>query len=410
MLTGRVSATLIALAAAGAASPTRAGEPDPIDPERLPDEVPRLDVTGTATVAGEDPAGLTLVPVIGPIFNPEFQLMITGGAILSFRTTRTDLRLNRSTLMAAAGYSTNGAVFAGGVFNSYWAGDAFRLKAVATIKDMPDNFWGTGYDNGRNVPQGAATTQFERFWWEVRAEPSFRLIGPLYGGGSVHWTETRARNVNPRMRTDPDFIATGRRNALFGFGPTLSLDTRDVPDAAWRGFLVKAAASFFGADDPSRDFNQVEIDYRQYVPIVKKGWTLAWNVWTRMTFGNVPWHEMPQLGMQPSFRGYFTGQFRDKRAYTAVVEYRHMLHGGRYTGEDSKIESDDIWQFLGNRLGFVVFGGFGGVGRNIEDFENVAPIGGGGLRFLVSGRLHLRADIGVGIESGAFYLGVNEAF
>ena len=87
-----------------------------------------------------------------------------------------------------------------------------------------------------------------------------------------------------------------------------------------------------------------------------------------------------------------------------------MLHGGKYRGEDPKIRSANVWEFFENRLGFVAFTGIGGVGRDLSDFENVAPIVGGGLRFLVAGRLHLRADVGVGIESGGFYLGVNEAF
>jgi hypothetical protein len=275
---------------------------------------------------------------------------------------------------------------------------------------MPDNYWGTGFRDARDVPQGKDTTQFERFWWEVQVEPLVRVVDPIYVGGNVTLTETRARNTNPRMQQDPDFLETGRRNFLFGAGPTVSIDTRDVPDAARRGLMVKASATFFGLRESDRAFTQVELDYRQYVPIVKPGWTLAWNLWTRMTFGDVPWHEMPQLGMQPSFRGYFSGQYRDKRAYTAVVEYRHMFNGGKYEGEDAKIESANVGEFLENRLGFVVFGGFGGVGRDIQDFDKIAPIGGAGLRFLVSGRLHLRADVGFGYESGGFYLGANEAF
>lgn len=389
-----------------------AGAPE-YDERNVPERLPRIELqTETTTVA--KPGGLTLLPVVGPIYSPEFELMITGGVIMNFRTNARDLRLNKSTLMAAVGYSTNGAFFFGGAFTSFWAEDFFRLNTFATIKDMPDNYWGTGFDNGRNVPSGEDTTQYERFWWELKVEPLFRMYRRLYLGANLYWTETRARSTNARMAQDPDFLASGRQNRLFGIGPTLQLDTRDVPDAAWKGFLVKISAAFYdqflGEEDGDVRYEKLEIDYRHYVPIVKPGWTLAWNLWTRVTFGNTPWHEMPQLGQQSSFRGYFAGQYRDLRAYTAVVEYRHMLHGGKYGGEDAKIRSENVWQFFGNRLGFVAFAGLGGIGRNIEDFENVLPIAGGGIRFLVAGRLHLRADIGVGLDSGGFYLGVNEAF
>ncbi len=414
---GRVASGLVLVVVAllgsdrALAKSSEVGHPG-VDPDRVA-RIPRVQVvTETSTVPGEKPGGLTFVPIAGPIYSPEFQLMITGGAILAFRTKPSERDLNKSTLMAAAGYSTNQSVFFGSIFNSYWAQDSIRFVVYGTLKDMPDRYWGVGYDAGRF----GQVNRYKRFWWEVKGEAFFRAYGPLYLGVNILATETRAREVPPEMSEDPTYAETGRQNYLFGLGPSFSLDTRDVPDAAYTGYYFKIAATFFGASRSDLDFDALEFDYRQYVPIVKPSYTLCWNVWSRLTFGKVPWHDLPQLGMQSAFRGYFAGQYRDKLAYTAVVEYRHMFHGGRYASQDANPKGKNAWEWLANRLGFAAFAGMGGVGTNFTDWfkqgeqVTVLPIVGGGLRFLISGRLHIRADVGVGIESGGFYLGVNEAF
>jgi hypothetical protein len=66
------------------------------------------------------------------------------------------------------------------------------------------------------------------------------------------------------------------------------------------------------------------------------------------------------------------------------------------------------------RLGFVAFGGVGGVARSWTNFrsDGLLPGGGVGLRFKLDKKNHInyRIDVGVGREGRTISIGVGEAF
>lgn len=62
---------------------------------------------------------------------------------------------------------------------TYWAVDRVRISADIWYKDMPDNYWGVGYE-GRNTPKGEDTTAYRRLW---------RQLNPRIGSRDVPWGE-----------------------------------------------------------------------------------------------------------------------------------------------------------------------------------------------------------------------------
>src|SRR2546430_14007192 len=88
-----------------------------------------------------------------------------------------------------------------------------------------------------------------------------------------------------------------------------------------------------------------------------------------------------------------TGQFQNRRMFATQAEYR--------------LE----WR---KRLGFVAFGGVGGIGRTWSDFrsDQLLPGGGAGLRFNLDKKNHInyRIDLAFGREGHTLSIGVGEAF
>ena len=93
-------------------------------------------------------------------------------------------------------------------------------------------------------------------------------------------------------------------------------------------------------------------------------------------------------------RGYFEGRYRDNVFFTLQLEYR---------------------QFFWWRLGYVIFGGVGGVADSpdklrIDEFKISY---GAGLRYLFNEeqKVNVRVDLGITRDgSTGIYFGIEEAF
>jgi hypothetical protein len=143
-----------------------------------------------------------------------------------------------------------------------------------------------------------------------------------------------------------------------------------------------------------------ELDYRQYQTIMRKGSTLAWQMKTRLSYGDVPWTDLSMIGTPFDLRGYTWGQYRDYSSVFLLAEYRYMLPRKKPNGRG------DMY----GPFGFVLWGGTGSVAQDNVDFTYWIPNGGVGLRFEIQKRMNLRIDYGIGVKSNAFYISFNEAF
>ena len=207
------------------------------------------------------------------------------------------------------------------------------------------------------------------------------------------FNKTNATEVSPGVADDPTFLAFGPKNANGGMGAIFQFDSRDIAANAWKGVYLNAQALFYGSYLGSdNEYQAYDLDYRQYAGLGRKGRTLAWTVRGRLTNGNVPWAELPQLGSSSDLRGYRQGRYRDKTITYGILEYRHQF--------TSKRRKSGL-----SRHGFVLWAGAGSLAPTPAEIQHWLPNWGVGYRLEVQPRMSVRADIGFGKE---FYSHGNE--
>jgi hypothetical protein len=91
-------------------------------------------------------------PIVIPAYTPELGGLIAAGGLMSFKNNPDDKITQRSTLPVTVALSTTGAVVFQSILTSYWMEDRLRINGQFWYKNMPDNYWGAGYENGFNTP------------------------------------------------------------------------------------------------------------------------------------------------------------------------------------------------------------------------------------------------------------------
>lgn len=337
-----------------------------------------------------------VMPLAGPAYTPEMGGVLAAGIMTSFKTNPDDSLIQRSSLPIMFGGSTTGAVFFSSVLSSYWLEDKMRIYGDFWFKDMPDNYWGVGYQSGRDTPKGDSTTAYQRAWYWINPRILWQFEPRKFVGLNIDVNNTAATDVNPLMAEDETFLKYGEENFNVGFGAILRYDSRDIPVNAWGGtyfdFMATVYSKAFGGDN---DYQVYMADFRKYFRIKREGRTLAWQVKGRFGVNDVPYAEMSQLGTPFDLRGYTWGRYRDNSMIFSILEYRHMF--AKRNGDVSP-------------HGVVLWAGTGSIASNARDFEYWLPNFGFGYRFEVQPRMNLRLDYGFGLETTGFYFNFNEAF
>ena len=335
----------------------------------------------------------------GPGYTPELKLLIAVGGLYSFKTNREDSLIQRSTVNASFGVTTTGGIVTKMILTSFWKEDRIRIYVNLNLKDIPDHYWGVGYDKGLDTPKGDSTTAYRRLWWQVNPRFLFRLKKYLYIGPALDFNQTKCKEESPGVLADSLYQQYGSNNYNGGAGVILQYDSRDIPVNAYRGILVQFQAVFYGGWlGGANNYQLYDIDIRNYQQVGRyDGQTIAWNIRGRFTTNDVPYAEMSQLGTPFDLRGYAWGRFRDKSMIYAIVEYRHMFKK-RALEERGK-------------HGFVAWLACGNILSDIEEVDNHwMPNFGAGYRFEVQPRMNVRFDFGVGRDNFGFYFNFTEAF
>jgi len=337
-----------------------------------------------------------VTPLAGPAYTPELGFTVAGTVMLSYKTNPKDSLIQRSSSPITFGISSTGAIFFSSIVSSYWFQDKLRIYADLWYKDMPDHYWGAGYDNGFSKPKSDSTTAYDRTWLWINPRFLWQFRSSYFLGLNVDYNYTRASDPSEGVSLDPDYIKYGPENLNSGFGLILRYDSRDVPVNAWEGLYVDLRPTFystvFGGDN---NYQVYQVDLRKYFQVTNPGKTLALQFKSRIGVGDVPYGEMSQLGSPFDLRGYTWGRYRDKSMIFFLGEYRHMFN--KSSGKLS-------------RHGMVAWMGTGSVAETLSGFSNWLPNFGFGYRFEVQPRMNLRIDIGIGRETSGFYFNFNEAF
>ena len=340
---------------------------------------------------------LMITPLAGPAYTPELGGVLAATAMISFKTNPSDTLIQRSTTPLAIGITTTGAYFFNCIVNTYWLQDKLRIPGDFWFKNMPDNYWGVGYDAAKNTPEGDSTTAYVRSWYWINPRPMWQFAKNHFAGLNVDINYTGASDVSPGMMNDAYYQQFGDRNFNSGIGAIYQYDSRDIPVNAWKGFYTNISytiyGEFLGSDNAYSIF---QADVRKYFNLFHRtGSTLALQGKLRMGEGEVPYGELSQVGTPFDLRGYTWGQYRDRDMFFAITEYRYMF--AKKSGDLSK-------------HGVVGWLGAGSIGGSPSDFTDWLPNLGVGYRFEVQPRMNLRIDFGWGMETFGFYFNFNEAF
>ncbi len=338
-----------------------------------------------------------ITPFVGPGYTPELGFSLAGGALLSFKTKHSDMISPRTSVPVTFGWSTKGALFGSAIISSYWMEDKLRVNANIWFKDMPDNYFGIGYDNGKNVPKSDTTTYYKRLWVQFNPQAFWQFKKGYFAGAALDLNYTKGRDACEQVMEDDNYKVFNDKPFNTGLGIHGLIDTRDIPVNAWKGTYVLAQAMFYGKYVGGQNNYQVyTIDARHYWQVHKPGQTLAFEVKGRFAKNDVPYGEMSQLGTPFDLRGYLWGQYRDKSMIFGIAEYRHSFY------------KSDGTRSIHGLVGWL---GGGSIAPNVGEMKHWLPNGGIGYRLEVQPRMTLRLDFGVGQgNSKGFYFNFNEAF
>jgi len=287
-------------------------------------------------------------------------------------------------------YSTKSQFDINGSWQIFGRGERYVYRGSAGFQRYDERYWGIG---NTIIANDAYNSQFyNRVYLESKV---FKLLkNKNYLGIAVNFSNTyNVTYGNPLSNADKAVLGINGSKVL-GIGPAFLQDSRDYPFSANKGSYAEIYYQYhMPILGDSYNYSEWTLDLRKYYPLTKTS-TLAFQLMSRNTIGNVPLREIPRLGSSNLMRGFFTGRFRDLSFTATQGEFRF-----------------NIWRWIGG----ATFGSAGLVGESISNYEakELKYSGGAGLRFLVNkkNRMILRLDYALSNSFGnAYYIRLNEAF
>ncbi|WP_371411733.1 BamA/TamA family outer membrane protein [Shewanella halifaxensis] len=345
--------------------------------------------------------GLPMFDILGgPAFTPENGLMMALGGLYSFKTEREQAELQRSSVSlfgivnkgdGDVGYSIRSKQ------NLFFDNDDIRYNGLFVLADQSENFWGVGYNAGK---QQAASddTLLNKTSLSYHANLDFKSDYGFYFGPALRLNYFKPDQTSlPQSAIDDENFQQYKDKPLsIGLGFSVSYDSRDVTVNAWEGqFLNLEYINYnpnFGSDNR---YQKALIDHRYYLPLAL-GKVLAFYNAYQWSDGDVPYYDLPTLGGQTSLRGLYQGRYRDSEAIEHTLEYRHTFL--RHNGELSA-------------HGMTLWAGVGSIaGTDTHLYEKLLYSYGVGYRYELQPRMNVRVDLGFSDGDSGFYLTFTEAF
>ena len=286
--------------------------------------------------------------------------------------------------------TSNGSWGVGALQKLHLKKDRLRITVGAGYLDLNYKFFGIGAGAG-NAGEYLLINQNG---WGFLTEGLLRIHGKWYVGPRYMLMRSR---VGPHTGEEaaadaPPLPAVDLKLRTASLGPHLQRDSRDNEMYPRAGSLFNTQAGFYGkAVGGNRTYQSYQISLSKYMSVGKRQ-VLAVRGSSCFTSGAAPFYDL--CGFQSKdVRGYAAGRYLDRYMLASQAEFR---------------------QELPYRLGFVVFGGAGGVAPELGAFQfnELRPGVGVGVRFRVTKQNHinLTADYARGIGSSAFYVSVGEVF
>lgn len=338
----------------------------------------------------------------GPSYTPEASFGVGGALLGSFMTDRSDTLAQRSYFPVGLNLTVNGTFVVQGEGAMFFRENRFRIYVKYQFRNEPTNYYGKGFDRIESMEKSDSTTEFTKQAFRLYPRAVWEVRPHLYLGGSFDMIYTRSSDINPVMALDEYFCRFSKNYFLLGLGGLIQFDTRDDVATPRKGVFLSATGEVFNKAFGSKyNYEMVDLEYRQFAQVLRPRSVLAWVARAQMSFGDVPFTELPMFGSPFDLRGYEWGKYRDKSMAYVITEYRHMF------GTEEAYRSGRIFA----KLGFVVWGGLGTLGDDPSEWTKWKVNYGVGFRFQLQPRKNCRIDIGKGDGSGVlFYMNMTEAF
>ena len=335
----------------------------------------------------EKRGSLVIAPI--PISSPAFGsglLLITGYV---FKVDPNDKESPPSFLGGAGAFTSNGTrgLVLGG--RLYLQENKYQTTFAVAKGKVNLDFFGIGRIPGRDAIAVPLQMDGSILFVEGMRNIGRKIfIGPRYQyrrlGASID-------GVPPLGGFEVPAIDIKSNSAALGFH--VQRDLRDSTFYPTKGSLFDFTGDFFDqAFGSRREYQSYKIAYNVFRELAPRQ-ILAYRAMGCSANGNVPFYDLCLFGFNSDLRGYTTGQFQNRRMFATQAEYRYE------------------WK---KRLGFVGFGGIGGVERNWSDFrtDRLLPAAGLGLRFNLDKKNHInyRIDLAFGREGRSLSIGLAEAF
>lgn len=324
----------------------------------------------------------------GPFYNPEMGLGIGMAAVGLYKPDHAAPDTQLSTLTLRGFATTTGALGIGMENNTFFGDDRYRFVMSGALVNMPTSYWGVGEARASDDANKEGYTRRE-----IMLQPRVmaRVRPNTYVGAGLFLQYDNAvdpdRGASSQLVTNPH----GSRVFSAGLSAHLSYDTRDfLPNPYVGQALMVNGTLFRRAFGSDTDFETLELTYDRYFRLRDQD-VLAFDVYGKFNWGDVPWNMMSTLGDGKRMRGYFLGQYRDKAMLAAQVEYRRHLVG---------------------RHGMVFWLGTGAIAASPGALTSATwlPNVGIGYRFAFKPRVNVRVDAGFGKDTKGIYFQINEAF
>lgn len=172
----------------------------------------------------------------------------------------------------------------------------------------------------RSLDVGGSATFKPTSWYRIGAGVASRRLEDREGVGRRPSIETLHSPL-----TAPGLFSEARYTQTTAF---TAIDWRESPGYTRHGGLYAIDFHQFRDSDDNFSFRRVDVDLRQYVPLLKEQWVLAFRALAQTTTADdgqlVPYYLLPSLGGANSLRGYTDFRFQDKHLLLLGAEYRWL--------------------------------------------------------------------------------------
>ena len=332
-----------------------------------------------------------LAPIIS--YEPATSLGVGVGTKLLFKFPKSFDETRTSNLPFSVRYTLKKQFIFGSDFVVFTNQEKWMFKGAISFLKFPSVYYGVGTDTKRT---DKIDLSFKQFLFEPIILKKVRKY--LFLGGGLRYNTIY--NVKALETHTPENFSWQDSLGVKSLGLELavSYDSRDnVLNASKGCFLEYTIGAYDEEYGSSHSFKLSKLDFRYYVePWETRDDVLAFELFSKFSWGDVPLSEYSNLGGESLLRGVAEGRYRDNHVIFLQAEYR--------------------WNTF-ERLGFVFYTGAGDVynRKNSITIDTFKFNVGTGLRLKIvkSENLNIRVDYGFAFGNefeSNLYLGIAEAF